>query len=94
MWAAAALARAGMPDSARRVLVAARAGPDIDHDRVLLLREAQVRIILGDHDDAIDLLRRYYTQNPHHRPSQTEDVAWWMRPIENDPRFQQLRTAR
>lgn len=98
MFVAAALARAAkdeadsaLADSARALLVANRGNLEVDPDRALLTMEAFIRTLLEDYDEPIDLLRLYYTNNPHHRAEETEDVHWWWRSIQDDPRYQELR---
>jgi tetratricopeptide (TPR) repeat protein len=83
------LALAGMPDSARNVLVAHRAGPDVDPYMQLKYYEAYMRILLGDHDDAIDLLREYFVANPEedHGGGESGEVFWWWRDLRSHPRF-------
>jgi len=90
MLVAAAIARAGMADSAEAVLSRSRGNPEVDPDRVLLTREALVRVLLNQKDEAIRLLSEYYTYNPHHRPSETDDINWWWRSIQDDPGFRAL----
>jgi len=98
MFVATALARAAkdeansaLADSAGALLVANRGNLEVDPDRALLTMEAFVRTLLEDYDEAIDLLRRYYTNNPHHRAEETRDVHWWWRSIQDDPRYRALR---
>ena len=90
MLVAAAIARAGLPDSARNVLVAARGNPEIDPDRALMPLETFIRTLLGDTDEAIRIFREFMVLNPHHRDEETEDVHWWYRTLQNDPRYQEL----
>jgi serine/threonine-protein kinase len=91
MLVAAAIARAGLADSARSVLVGARATPDIDPDRSLMPLETFIRAhYLGDTDEAIRIFREFMAHNPHHRDEETQDVHWWYRPLQNDPRYQEL----
>lgn len=80
MFVAKALARAAkdeansaLADSAGALLVANRGNLEVDPDRALLTMEAFVRTLLEDYDEAIDLLRLYYTNNPHHRADETGD---------------------
>jgi TolB-like protein/tRNA A-37 threonylcarbamoyl transferase component Bud32 len=87
----AARARA-LADSARHVLVAARAGPEIDPVQELLSLEAFMRTLLGDQDTAIDLLKRYVTAN--HPFTVGGDVHWWWRDLVRNPRFREVETAR
>ena len=91
MLVAAAIARAGLADSARNVLVRARATPDIDPDRALMPLETFIRAhYLGDTDEAIRIFREFMVHNPHHRDEETQDVHWWYRPLQDDPRYQEL----
>jgi tetratricopeptide (TPR) repeat protein len=97
IYAAAVIVRAGqsesrpeLADSARRVLLAARAGTDVDPRGELLPREAFVRTMLGERSEAIDLLQRYLTANPEHRGGFAKANAWWWRDLQSDPRFKEL----
>jgi len=90
MMVAGVIARAGFPDSARAVLARARATPEIDPERELLLSEAYVQVLLGDHDAAFDALTAYMAANPGHRFVEGEPVHWRWRPLTGDPRFQTL----
>jgi serine/threonine-protein kinase len=87
---AAVLGRAGMPDSARRVLVRARADRTIDPRGELMGYEAVVRTMLGDKKEAVDLLQKYLTDHPEHRRGFGKVNAWWWRDLQNDPRFKTL----
>jgi hypothetical protein len=89
MFAAGALARAGLPDSARQVLMASRAGRDIDPEMQLAVREAVIRVLLGDHREAVDLLKGYIVANPTHRFDISRDLHWWWRPLRDDAEFLQ-----
>jgi len=90
MIVGAVLARAGLGDSARQVLVAARAGPDVDPQQDLLSLEAFGRALLGDRGQAIDLLRQYVAANPAHAFKRGGGISWWWRDLRTDPRFGQL----
>jgi TolB-like protein len=82
------LARASLPDSARHVLEAARAGPDIDPGQELVGYEAIMRTMVGDEDVAVQQLRRYVAANPDHQFLEVEgDVHWWWRPLRDHPGF-------
>ncbi len=91
MMVGGVLARAGLPDSARNVLAAARArvNSEIDPDQDLLTTEAYVLTLLGDYDRAVDLWRRYAAAHPGHFDDAT-DVSWWWRDLMNHPDFQEL----
>ncbi|MFL5576630.1 MAG: protein kinase domain-containing protein [Gemmatimonadaceae bacterium] len=89
----ATLARAGQPDSARRVLERARAGADVDPQRELLTFEAFARTLLGtEHDraEAFRLLRTYVAANPAHRAGFAESQSWWWKSLRDDPRYTDL----
>jgi serine/threonine-protein kinase len=90
MLVAGSLARAGLADSARSLLVASRGDIDVDPTRSLLTTEAFIRTLLGDEDDALRLLQTYMVSNPHHRREETETVHWWWRGLQDDPRYQAL----
>lgn len=83
------LARASLADSARSVLRSARGGADVDPGQELLSLEAVMRVILGDNDEAVDLLRRYSTANPGHFTTESSG-HWWWRDLQGDPNFQTL----
>jgi serine/threonine-protein kinase len=93
MLVAAALARGGAKDSARSVLLRARAGPDVDPQGQLLTVEAFVRTLFDDKtdtDEAFSLLRRYLSSNPAHRAGFVENQSWWWRELKRDPRYKEL----
>ncbi|MCH8970403.1 MAG: hypothetical protein IIA66_14950 [Planctomycetes bacterium] len=83
------IARAGLSDSANSVLLSARAGHDIDPQGELLLYEARMRVLLGDNDEAIELLKQYVAANPGHF-ARGRNLTWWWRELRNDPRFQEI----
>jgi tetratricopeptide (TPR) repeat protein len=91
MLVAGVIARSGQPDSARAVLRTARAlvTPAIDPGSELLLVEAHVNVLMGNQDQAIDLLKRYAAVSPHY----SFDHSWWWRPLQRNPRFREV-TAR
>jgi len=84
----AAIARAGLADSARRVLASARPDHEADPTQELVLFEAFGRSLLGDYDDAINLLKRYVTA--HHAFRAQADMHWWWRDLKDHPRFKEL----
>ncbi len=90
---AAVLGRAGLADSARRVLTRARADRSIDPSGELMGYEAVVRTMLGDKKEAVDLLQRYLTDHPEHRRGFARTNVWWWRDLQNDSRFQTLVAA-
>jgi serine/threonine-protein kinase len=92
MYMGGVLARAGLADSARRVLEAARADREVDPRRDLAWTEAYMRVLLGDHDEAIDLLTQYMAANPDqiHGEESEADVYWWWKDLRDDPRFRRV----
>ncbi len=80
-----------MGDSARRVLKRARTtDAAIDPRRELMANEASVRVILGDYDEAVDLLNGYVTVNPDHRRGFANRTGWMWRDLQSHPRFKAL----
>jgi tetratricopeptide (TPR) repeat protein len=90
---AAVLARAGLADSARHVLVRARADRTVDPRGELMGYEAFVRALLGERKEAIDILARYLTDHPEHRRGFAKANPWWWQDLQSDPRFQTLIAA-
>jgi eukaryotic-like serine/threonine-protein kinase len=90
MLVAMALARAGLADSARSVAERSRADATLDPPRELVSFEAIVHIILGDKDEAIRLLGRYFASNPQQRSAQDRDESWWYQSLKGDPRYEAL----
>ena len=87
------LARAGLADSARAVLVRARAGAEIDPTQELTFVEAFMRTLLGDHDEAIQLLKRYMAANGGAGESGKPggEIYWWWRDLRDHPEFEAVR---
>jgi hypothetical protein len=90
MIAAIALVRAGLPDSARHVMIASRATGQLDPTGELTQLEAIGRAQVGDKDDAIRLLSRYLATNPQQRSVAQHDETSWLDPIREDPRYKAL----
>jgi len=90
MLVAMTLVRAGLPDSARRVALRARADATVDPSRDLVYIEAMLRNMLGDRDEALRLVGTYLASNPQERVSMAKDQTWWWRGLREDPRFRQL----
>jgi serine/threonine-protein kinase len=90
MLVAGVLARAGLADSARRLATRSRGRSEIDPNRDLLYTEAIIRTLLGDKDDAIKALKSFLAVNPEKRSGFAEDLAWYFRPLENEPGFRDL----
>jgi serine/threonine-protein kinase len=90
MNVAAVLARAGLKDSARKVALRARGNADVDPTKDLAWDETYVRILVGDKDEAFKLLTAYLAANPERRAGLADNPSWWLREIQNDPRFEAL----
>ncbi len=93
MYVGAVIGRAGNPDSARSVLLAARAGQDIDPNRIVAPHEAVARVILGDYDGAIERWKHYILANPTHKIDLSRDLHWWWRPLRDHPEFKDVATT-
>lgn len=91
LLAGGVLARAGLDDSARAVLQRARdrITHQVDPDQELLTVEAYQRILLGELDLAVQLLKRYAAANPGHFQG-TAGTSWWWRGLRDHPEFQAL----
>ena len=92
MIAGAVLPRAGLADSARAVLLRARAGADVDPRLELPYVETYARIQLGDSAEVIALLRKLVASaTSQGTPGSTEWAAhWWFRGFQARPDFQAL----
>ncbi len=90
--AAAVLARAGLADSARAVLVRARAGADVDPQQQLPFYAAYVRTLLKDDDEAVALLRGMVAGATEQGTAGASEwgAHWWWRGLQNRPDFQAL----
>jgi len=88
---AGSLARATLSDSARAVLGRARSGArSVDTERVLAGDEAVVRVILGDHDEAVRLIKEYLSVHPDHRSGFASGTVWWWRDLQGNAEFRRL----
>lgn len=85
-----ALVRAGLADSARAVLLAARTGVDVDPIRELAMFEAIPRSWLGDMDEAINLMATFLAANPGQVEAYASDRTWWFEELRQDPRYTDL----
>ncbi|MGH7664628.1 MAG: protein kinase domain-containing protein [Gemmatimonadaceae bacterium] len=90
MLVAVPIARAGLLDSARRVIERSRASRDVDPGGELIGQEVLVRALIGDREEAIRQLRRYLVSHPEHREGFTRANTWWWRTLQDDPRFREL----
>ncbi len=85
LFVAAVLARSDMGDSAIAVIERTR---ERYPGETLYLQEAYVRLLLGEEDEVLRLLRLVLTQYPQYR----DFIAahYWFRGLHDDPRFLQL----
>ena len=90
IFVAAVIAKAGLPDSARAVLLRSRADPSLDPTRRLVSLEAAVRLMFGDQDEAMRLLTEYVTAVPESREGFARQTHWWWRGLRENPRFRRL----
>jgi eukaryotic-like serine/threonine-protein kinase len=95
MLLAAVMARAARQnpayrDSARAILASARPDRSVDPTGRLMPTEAFVRTLMGDQDEAIRLLERYFVENPAERRRFGRDNDWWWHDLQADPRFIRL----
>lgn len=92
MLAAGVLAKAGLNDSAGRVLERAHAPRDVDPDGELFGVEIVMRLFMKDYDRAMTMLGTYLTEHPDHRKGlATNTSPWWRDPrVQDDPRFKAL----
>jgi tetratricopeptide (TPR) repeat protein len=87
MLMAAALGRAGLADSARAVMLSARASREVDPRGELQGLEAFARTVVGDKAEALDLLEGYLREFPQHREGFRRLNTWWWQDIQNEPRY-------
>jgi hypothetical protein len=94
MLIAAGLARTpGLQDSARHLLVAARADRSADPGGELLSVEAFIRTLFNnpaDTDEAFKLLQRYLSEHPAHLAGLKQSQSWWWKQLKLDARFVEL----
>jgi eukaryotic-like serine/threonine-protein kinase len=88
--ARAAAANPALADSARHLAQRSEGDAEIDVTRDLALRGAFVYAQLGDHKEAIRLLKLYLAVNQQRRQSYAQDAGWWFKSIEDDPEFKRL----
>lgn len=87
MAVAAVIAREGMADSARAVAFRSRGDASVDPTRDLMYVEIFVRTLLGDNDEAIDLLTEFVAATG----ADSSDIDfWWFSGLREEPRYQTL----
>ncbi len=90
MIMASVLARAGLKDSARSVIMRSRADAAVDPARELAQWEAVARTILGDKDEAITQIGIWLATNPQARSTMAKDNSWWWKDLRDEDRYKQL----
>ena len=90
MRVAAALARAGLEDSARSLARRSQSDPTIDPTRNLAELAVNVYANLGDYQEAVNQLSLYMAANPGLRESMQKDTPWYWRDLSEDPRYKAL----
>jgi tetratricopeptide (TPR) repeat protein len=90
LMVAATLARADLPDSARRLTLRSKGNNTIDASRDLVYAAAFVHTLLGDTALAVEALKEYLVANPAKRASLASDPTWWFRPLQSSQQFRDL----
>jgi TolB-like protein len=92
IWVAGVLARGGLRDSSDAVLKRARAKvtADIDPSYETLSYEATVRLLMGQNEQAFELLRREIIANPEAGLKRGDQLPWIFRDLQSHPRVAQL----
>ena len=90
VFVAGTIVRAGLPDSAKHVLLRTRATPQEDPHHEVQGYEVVVRVMLGQQDEAIRLIEDYLTVNPDHRRGFTARTVWWWRDLQANKKFQRM----
>ena len=96
LLAAGVAARAGLKDSARRVIERSKGNAEIDPTRDLALIGAFAYALIGDNEDkdkAIELLKLYILANERFRDGFRNEVGWQFRSLQDRPSFSQLKGA-
>jgi serine/threonine-protein kinase len=87
---AGVLARAGLRDSAQRLLRNTKDDPEVDPSRDLANTAAFIWTLAGDTTEALNQIKAYLVTNPSRRPDFRDNPNWWFRGVSNDPRYKAL----
>ena len=87
-WAAAVVARAGLGDSARAVIERVRNKAQPDLRPWMGYYAANVRLLLGERDEALDLLSAFLEAIPQRKEYLAAD--WMFQDLWDDPQFREL----
>ena len=90
MLTAAVLAKAGLKDSAARVVERSKGDDEINATRDLYLFGGFVYALIGNAEKAVEFLGVYLQKNPRLRAGYADDSGWWYKPVSQDPRFRSL----
>ena len=93
MLIAAGLAKAGLRDSAVKVISGARPDPADDKEGEMAGVEAFIRTLFGtaaDTTEAFNILNRYVSGSPQHRAGLAESQSWWWKGMKQDRRWADL----
>jgi TolB-like protein len=90
MVAGIALLRAGLADSAAKVIDRSQGSESIDPGGDLMYLEVGARAQLGQKDRALVLLGKYLASHPQQRAVAAQDPWWWLDPLRNEPRYKAL----
>jgi len=90
MLAGMGLIRAGLVDSARRVIGRSQGNESIDPTGDLVYMESLARVQLGDRDKALSLLGKYMASHPQQRAFAARDETWWFQSLQDEPRYKAL----
>ncbi|MDX1673980.1 MAG: hypothetical protein R3314_04165 [Longimicrobiales bacterium] len=92
---AGVLASAGLQDSARAVIdrAARQISSETDVANDLRWVEAQMRVMAGQEDEAIEILSRLIAADPDHAFGRGAEIGWMWRPLVDHPRFPELQRA-
>jgi hypothetical protein len=91
--AAAALAKAGLADSARHILRRTSASVEADPTRDVTLDAAFAWTVVGDKDEAARTLKVWLAANPRQGSAINSDSDWRFRSLRQDPKYQTLFTS-
>ncbi len=88
MWMAAVMVRAGLPDSAETLVQLARSEASEGLRPWIDYLDANVRLLIGDRDSALDRLSAFLDAVPQRKAYIASD--WMFRPLWDDPRYRAL----
>ncbi len=87
---AAVVAKAGLADSATRMVGRYRGDAQVDPTRDLANVAAFVYVLTREYPKAIEQLTLYLAANPRRRATLADDPGWWFRPLSTDPGWRRL----